>query len=146
MRIVVAPSSAVPLSEIAHDGISGVVAMPLADHVMVVPLSVPPAVPETVRPPAQVALKAPTAAVADCCVGVHTKFVQLDGDGMMFVDADFQVPASASAVVDVGLLGVVVLVSYPTHPAAAAATAQANMQCRCFIGPGAFAGEARIIP
>ena len=61
---------------------------------------------------------------------------------MMFVDADFQVPASASTVVDVGLLGVVVLLSYPTHPATVAATAQANMGSRCFMGPGAFAGEA----
>jgi len=110
MRIEFAPSSAVPVSDTAHDGISGVVAIAWPLHVTVVPLSVPPAVPEAFRPPAQDAVNEPTAEVADCCVGVHVKSVQLEGEGMMLVDADFQVPTSASAVV-VGLLGAVVLLS-----------------------------------
>ena len=122
------PSSAVPLNDTAHDGMSGVVAMPWAVHVTVVPLSVPAAVPDTFRPPAQVALKAPIAAVGDCCVGVHLKSVQLEGEGMMLVDAEDHEPTSASTDVDEGL-GAVVLLSYPTHPAAAAhaANTQAEM-------------------
>src|SRR3954470_20854342 len=118
MRIELTPSSAVPVSEIAQDAISGVVATPWPVQVIVVPLSVPAAVPETLRPPAHDALNDPEAEVGDCCTGVQLKSVQLEGEGMMPVEADFQVPTSASTPVDVGLLGVVVLLSYPTHAAA----------------------------
>jgi hypothetical protein len=97
---------------------------------------VPAAVPETLSPPAHVALNDPMAAVGDICVGVHLKFVQLDGGGTTLVDADVQVPTSASTVDVVGLLGVVVLLSYPTHPAAAAHAAIAHAKMECFMGSG----------
>ena len=117
MRTELTPSSAVPVSEIAQDAISGVLATPCAFHVIVVPLSVPLAVPATFSPPAHVALNAPVAEVGDCCVGVQLKSVQLEAGGMMPVDADFHVPTSASNQEPVGLVGVVVLLSYPTHAA-----------------------------
>jgi hypothetical protein len=97
----------------AHEAMSGVEAVPWACQVIVVPLSVPLAVPTACSPPAQVALKEPAAAVADCWLGVHVKSVQLDADGMMFVDADFHVPTSASAVGAAALVGAMVLLSYP---------------------------------
>jgi hypothetical protein len=92
-----------------------------------------------------VALNDPIADVGDCCVGVHLKSVQLDGEGMMLADADVHVPTSASTDADVGL-GVVVLLSYPTHPPAATQTASAQAKMWCFMGPGSFAGEGAIIP
>lgn len=103
-----------PVSVIVHDAISGVEPVACACHLTVVPLSVPLAVPVKRTPPAQDAVNDPEADVPDCCVGVQVKSAQLDGDGMMPVDVDFHVPTSASAVApDVGLLGVVVLLSYP---------------------------------
>jgi len=104
------PSSAVPVSEIAHDGSDTVVAVPFAVHVTVVPVSVPAAVPDTLRSPAQVALNDPIADVGVCCVGVHLKSVQLDGEGMTLAEADVHVPTNASTESDAGL-GVVVLLS-----------------------------------
>jgi hypothetical protein len=106
------PSSAVPVSVIAHDEISAVEPVACACQLTVVPLSVPLAVPAKWRPPAHDAVNDPDADVADCCVGVHVKSVQLEADGMTPVDVDFQVPTSESTVA-VGLLGVVVLLSYP---------------------------------
>ena len=109
------PSSAVPVSVIAQDGMSGVEPVACACQLMVLPLRVPLAVPVKCRPPAQDAVNEPAADVGDCCVGFQVKSVQLDGDGMMLVDADFQLPTSESTVAfeDVGLLGVVVLLSIP---------------------------------
>src|SRR5690349_1383329 len=109
----------------AHEEPPAGVAVPLACQVIVVPLSVPLAVPATFRPPAHVAVNEPDADVGDCCVGDHTKFVQLDGDGTGLVDADFHVPTNASTE-PVVPVGVVVFDSYPTHPATAAATATAH--------------------
>ena len=124
-RIEFTPSSAVPVSEIAHDGISAVTATPLACHATVVPVSVPDAVPDTFRPPAQVALNDPIADVGDCCVGVHLKSEQLEGEGATLAEAEVQEPTSASTVAVVEL-GMVVLLSYPTHPLAATHTANAQ--------------------
>jgi hypothetical protein len=73
---------------------------------------VPLAVPVKWRSPAHDAVNDPEADVADCCVGVHVKSVQLDADGMTPLDVDFQVPIRESTVA-VGPLGVVVLLSYP---------------------------------
>ena len=124
MRIELTPSSAVPVSAIAQDAMSAVVATPCAVQVIVVPLNIPDAVPDSFRPPAQVALNEPCADVADICVGVQLKSAQLDAAGTMLVEADFHVPTSASTPDVVGPLGVVVLLSYPTHaPADANATA-----------------------
>jgi len=128
-RIEFTPSSAVPVSDTLHDGISGVLASPFADHATPPPDTVALAVPDTFRPPAHVALNDPIADVGDCCVGVQLKPVQLDGDGSALADADCHVPTSDSTVPALGLV-TVVLFSYPTHPLTAAqatASAQAKM-------------------
>ena len=103
MRIVSVPSSAVPVSEIAHDGRSGAVAVPCADQ-SIVPdgLSVPCAVPASFSVLAQVAVKFPRAVVAVCSVTVHLKSVQLLGVGMM-VD-DVQTPIRAPVPIGDGLV------------------------------------------
>jgi hypothetical protein len=67
--------------------------------------------------------------VVVCCVGVHRKFVQVEGDGMMeeALVTDCHEPMSASTPVDVGVV-MLVLCSNPTQPAAAhAASANATM-------------------
>ena len=113
-RIEFIPSSAVPVSVMAHDVICGVDPVACACQLIELPLSVPLAVPVKWRPPAHDAANDPAADVGDCCVGVQVKSVQLDADGMMPVDADFHVPTSESTAADVvGLLGTVVLLSYP---------------------------------
>lgn len=135
-RIESTPSSAVPDRAIAHDGTDGVDAVAFADHAMVDPLIVPWAVPLTFRSPAQVALNAPFAVVAVISVGVHLKFVQLDGDGTMLVEADVHVPIRALTPPPLLCDGpVIVLVcSNPKQPdvakAAAAAITHAN---RCLF-------------
>jgi len=104
-----------------------VLAIALACQLIVVPFSVPAAVPDTLRPPAQLALNDPIADVGDCCVGVHLKSVQLDGAGMTLADVDCQVPTSAATVLSVGLV-TVVLLSYDTHAPAAAQSASAQTE------------------
>src|SRR5689334_18273032 len=114
----------------AQLGIVGVVAVPAALQVTVVPVSEPIAEPDTFKSPAQVALNEPFALVAVCSVGVHLKSVQLDGDGMMPAPAvDCQLPIiDATVLAADGPVGTVVLFSNPTQPAAAthSATAQAH--------------------
>jgi hypothetical protein len=91
-------------------------------------LSVPDAVPATFRLPAQVALNDPMADVGVCCVGVHLKSVQLDGDGTTLLDTDCQVPRSASRA-DAGVGPVLVCLLSYEQPLAAThrASAQAEM-------------------
>ena len=93
MRIESTPSSAVPLSVIAHAVRPGAVAFPCALHEMPVPLSVPCAVPVSFRSPAHVALNDPRALVDDCSLAFHLKSLHALGEGMMF-DED-QLPDSA---------------------------------------------------
>lgn len=124
-----APSSAVPVSEIAHGETGRLpdVAVPFAVHAIVVAVvSVPEAVPANCTSP-HVALNDPVAVVAVCCVGFHRKFVQVDGDGMIDEElvTDCHVPMSAATPVEVGLV-MLVLCSNPTQPAVAAATAIAK--------------------
>ena len=84
------------------------------------PLSVPVAVPETLKSPAHFALKDPFAEFEVCSVGFHLKSVHVDGDGMMPAFADAQLPISAATPAGLGPVEVVLL-EYPTQPAAAAA-------------------------
>src|SRR3954470_5929959 len=122
MRIEFAPSSAVPVNVIAHGvELPGSVAVPFAPHATVVPVSVPDAVPATLRPPAHVALNEPLAVVAVCSVGCHWKSTHVDGDGIAPPDVEAHVPISASAV-EVGPV-TDDSCSKPTQPAAAIATA-----------------------
>ena len=102
MRIVSVPNSAVPVSEIGHDGRSGAVAVPCADQ-LIVPdgVSVPCAVPASFSDPAQVAVKLPLAVVAVWSVTVHLKSVQVLGVGMMLDDV--QTPMSAPVPIGEGL-------------------------------------------
>src|SRR6185436_1342949 len=118
MRIEFVPSSAVPVSVIAHAGAPVSVAVPSAPHVIVLPDSVPDAVPATFSPPAPVAL------VAVCSVGFHLKSTHVEGEGITPLDAEAHVPMRA-LMVAVPLVGAVTvdLCSNPTHPAAASATA-----------------------
>jgi hypothetical protein len=95
--------------------------------VTVVPLSVPAAVPATLRPPGQFALNDPVAEVAVCCVGVQLKLVQLVGDGRTFAVADCHVPISAAMEDALGPV-LVVLLSYDTQALAATHTANAHAQ------------------
>lgn len=68
-----------------HDAKSGAVAFPVAFHSRLVGLmSLPSAMPESFRLPAQVALKDPLAVVAVCSLTDHLKSPQALGDGMMF--------------------------------------------------------------
>src|SRR3954463_9603437 len=98
MRIEFVPSSAVPVSVIAQGLPPVSVAVPFAAHMIVLPVSVPDAAPATFSPPARVALNEPIALVAVCCVGFHLKSTQVDGEGMMLLDADAHVPMSALTV------------------------------------------------
>ncbi len=122
-----APSSAVPVRAIAQDGLFCAVEVPVACQVIAVPLIVPLAVPATFNPPAQVALNEPDAEVGVCCVGVHTKLVQVDGEGTGLKVADCHFPTSDSTdgFVAVGVVGMVVFDSYPTHADAAVRTTTA---------------------
>src|SRR6185436_8098207 len=124
MRIEFVPSSAVPVSVIAHAGAPVSVAVPSASHEMVLPDSVPDAVPATFRLPAHVALNEPLALVAVCSVGFHLKSTHVEGEGITPLDAEAHVPMRA-LMVAVPLVGPVTvdLCSNPTHPAAASATA-----------------------
>jgi hypothetical protein len=65
------------------------------------------------------------AAVGVCCVGVHLKSVQLDGDGTTLLDVDCHVPTSA-ATADEGAV-LVVLLSYE-HPLATTQRASAQLE------------------
>ena len=128
-RIESMPSSAVPVSVMAHEGSPGAVAVPLALHAITEPLRVPWAVPATFRSPAQVALNDPLAEDAVCSVTFHLKSVHVDGDGMTLdaVDAEAQLPISAATPAVVGPV-VVLECSKPAQPAAAAAAATARAQ------------------
>ena len=75
MRIRLLVSSvAVPDREIAQGGRPGIVPVALADHVTVVPDSVPEADPATCTVPRQVALNVPDADVPVNSVTAHWKF------------------------------------------------------------------------
>ena len=95
----------------------------MALHVIVDPLSVPCAVPDTFRLFAHVALNDPFALVDVCSVTFHLKSVQLDGDGMIV--ADVQLPIRA---LTPGVLGAVAELerSNPTQAPAAMAAANTN--------------------
>ena len=99
-------------------------AVAVADHVIVEPVSVPCAVPLTFKSPAHVALKLPFALVVVCSDAIHLKLVHDEGAGTMFVDADVHVPINALTL-GVPLVGPVRLLvcSKLAQPAAAAATA-----------------------
>ena len=124
MRIEFAPSSAVPVSVIAHNGTAGACDTPVADQLITVPLSVPCAVPATFRSPAQLALNEPFALVAVCSVGDHLKSEQLATGGIA-LDADAHVPINALTPAAVGLV-VVLVCSKPAQPAAPIQRANAD--------------------
>jgi hypothetical protein len=67
-----------------------------------------------------VALKEPFAEFEVCSVGFHLKSVQVDGFGITLAPVEAQLPISAATPVELGPV-VVVLLEYPTQPAAAAA-------------------------
>ncbi len=119
MLIDSVPTVALPLSAIAQDVSPGPVALPDAFHAMVVGLlKAPSAVPVSLRSPAHVALNEPRADVGVCSDTVHTKLLQVLGDGM--IEDEVQEPSSEllpAAVGDVSELSR----SKPVHPAAAAA-------------------------
>ena len=103
------------------------VAVPSAVHAIVVtPVNVPDAVPANCTLP-HVAVNDPVAVVAVCCVGLHRKFVQVDGDGMTedALVTDCHVPMRAATPDPDGLVAVV-LCSNPTQPAAAAEAVSAS--------------------
>ena len=110
---------------IAQLGKSPAVAVPLADHATVDPVSVPAAVPCTFSPPAQFALNEPFAVVDVCSVAFHLKSVHVEAAGIVLDVADAHVPMSAATPVELGLV-IVVLFSMPTQAADAAATASAH--------------------
>jgi len=125
-------------------GIDGVVAVPAALHVTVVPMSEPIADPDTFKSPGQVALNEPLALVAVCSVGVHLKSVQLDAVGIMLASAvDCQLPIiDATVLAADGAVGTVVLFSNPTQPAAATHSASAQADNIILIkGVSVFLGE-----
>lgn len=94
MRIESVPSSAVPVSAIGQDGRSGAVAVPFPDQVIVVaPVSVPSAVPDTFSVPAHVALNEPFALFDVCSVTFQWKFVHDEGDGTMELDVHAPIKA-----------------------------------------------------
>ena len=132
MLIDSVPTVAFPLSAIKQDVRPGAVALPEAVHAMVVGLvKAPFAVPVSLRSPAHVALKDPLADVAVCSATVHTKLVQVLGDGM--IEDEVQDPSSElfpAAVGDVNELSRSKLV----HPvAAAAAIDNTTRKARLFI-------------
>jgi hypothetical protein len=101
MRNVSVLSSAVPVSEIAHEVRPGAVAFPLAvQEINVGFCMTPSAVPATFRSPAHVALNDPFALVAVCSVAFHLKSVHELGVGMI-VD-EVQLPMSALMPLAVG--------------------------------------------
>ena len=123
-------------------------AVAVADQVIVEPLSVPCAVPFTFKFPAHVAVKLPFALVAVCSDAIHLKFVQDEGAGTMFVDAEVHVPISALTVgVLVDGLVTVLECSKLVQPAAAAATASAYARTRFFMAgvPMFFAGMPEVV-
>jgi hypothetical protein len=127
--------------------IDGVLAVAVADQVIVDPLSVPCAVPLTFKSPAHVALKLPFALVAVCSDAIHLKFVQEDGAGIMLLEADVHVPISALTL-GVLVVGLVRLLecSKLAQPAAAAATASAYTRTRFFMaGVPMFAGVPEVV-
>src|SRR5262245_7244022 len=80
------PSSAVPESVIGHAGRFGTDAVACAFQVIVDPDSVPLAVPETFKSPAQVALNAPLAVFPVCCVTFHLKSLHAAAAGTRLDD------------------------------------------------------------
>src|SRR4029450_6682914 len=102
------PISAVPVSETAHAGSPGALAVPCAFQLITEPLSVPCAVPESFRSLAHVALNEPRALLPVCSVTFHLKSVQVLGDGTTL--AEVQLPSSAATPVEpVGWVAVLVL-------------------------------------
>ena len=133
IRIESTPSSAVPLNAISQPVSPGADAVPVACQLIVLAevFSVPCAVPETWRSPAQVALNEPRAAVAVCSVAFHLKFVHELGDGMMF--AEDQLPSMAFTPVAEGPTSPLFR-SNPTHAEAeAAANDNATINVRFFM-------------
>jgi hypothetical protein len=132
MLIASVPTVAFPLSVIAHDVRPGAVALPDAVQAMVVGLlKAPCAVPVSLRSPAHVALNEPRADVTVCSATVHTKLVQVLGDGMI-VD-EVHEPSSElfpAAVGDVNELSRSKLVQ---PDAAAAAIDNTTRKARFFI-------------
>ena len=86
---------------------TGELAFPDALQVIVEPLRVPCAVPETFKSPAHVALNDPFAEFDVCSVAFHLKSTQVEGAGTMLPDAEAQVPISAATLVALGLVRVV---------------------------------------
>ena len=95
-----------PVNEIGQDGRSGAVAVPVPDHVIVVPLSVPCAVPDTFNVPEHVALNDPLALLPVCSVTFQWKSVHDEGDGMMLLED--HAPISALTPEAVGPVSVLV--------------------------------------
>jgi hypothetical protein len=92
MLIESVPTVALPPIAIEQDVRPGAVALPDAFHVMVVGLVKDPcAVPVSLRSPAHVALNEPRADVGVCSATVHTKLVQVLGDGMIDDEVQDQV-------------------------------------------------------
>ena len=108
MRIESVPSSAVPLNDTGHDGKSAPVAVPVPLQLTVVPFNVPCAVPDTLSPPAHVALNVPLPLFDVCSVTCHWKFVHEEGEGTTL--AEVHTPRSTLAPADVGVGPVSVLV------------------------------------
>ena len=115
------PTVALPPIAIEQDVRPGAVALPDAVHVMVVGLVKDPcAVPVSLRSPAHVALNEPRADVGVCSATVHTKLVQVLGDGMM--EDEVQDPSSELLPAAVGDVSEFELSrSKLVHPVAAAA-------------------------
>jgi hypothetical protein len=86
----------------AHDGRPAVTALAFADQLIAVPVSVPVAVPETFKSPAQDALNDPLADEGVCCVGFHLKSVHVEGDGITLALVEAQLPISAATPVEEG--------------------------------------------
>ena len=105
----------------------------MAVHVIVLPVSVPDAVPATFRLPAQVALNEPFAVVAVCSVAFHLKSVQVEPAGITLdAVAEVQDPIRALTPDEVGAV-VVLVCSKLVQPATATQTAMAQARIWFFI-------------
>src|SRR5687767_6258809 len=114
------PISAVPDSLTLQDVSPGAFAFPSAAQRIVEPLSVPCAVPVSLRSLAQVALKEPFALFDVCSDTFHLKSVHVPGVGMRLDDV--QLPRSVPIPVALGAV-TVLFRSNPKHAAVSAATA-----------------------
>lgn len=116
MRIESTSSSAVPLSDTAHEVRPGAVAFAWPLHsILPAVVNAPWAVPVTFRSLAQLALKNPRALVAVCSVTFHLKSVHELGAGIRFEED--QLPSSELLPAAVGPVGVEAR-SKPMQPAA----------------------------